>query len=515
MERLNHRFFFILIPMFLWGITLIFRGSYLVSVPPVNNVAHIFMLQTLDIWQKEGALISHFAMKHTYPNRGDKHITYYKRYTDQAGNNYYVSHPSLAQTLAWIFSGFGAIKPTHAFLMWLAMMMHLTGAFFIQALIRLMMRRVKFAALSGFFGAMLFLFHPVLLYMTGFHYFAESVGHLMFVVTAFFTYKYSITGEELTPGRFFILLLTGFLFVSAEWFGLFFIGSLLLIMLFRFRSLPLLMRSVIALSTGAILALMVFLIQHVSLHDAYALFKAMGIRFLERSGFFGNEYTDMGYSYVNKASYVLLGRQIAELMKGTGILFLPALVLLVFSAKKFIHNISSSSKILIFSMFLACFGYLVLMFSATITHYIYMGKWVVPLILISIQILSQINPMQGKKIMLIAAGVIITFSMLWSVNVFQHKAAHFTESDPALVSMASVMKGESKADESVFCDLSEEYPMTAIIWLSWSSGRNIALASDENKVCDYMANPPEKYIYFRLSGRNVVFSRGTCRKKGE
>jgi hypothetical protein len=71
--------------------------QYLDKLPPVNNVAHIFMLQTMKIWQQESALKSNFTMKQTFPDKGNKFVTYYKRYMDSEGNNYYVSHPSLSQ----------------------------------------------------------------------------------------------------------------------------------------------------------------------------------------------------------------------------------------------------------------------------------------------------------------------------------------------------------------------------------------------------------------------------------
>ena len=512
----SKRFLFVLLPLFLWGVTLLFRVPHLNDEVAVNNVAHAFMLQNLQIWNMEGPNASRFAMKHTYSNEGDKFITYYKRYMDDRGNNYYVSHPSFAQSFAWLVSGGGKFfEPSNLYLMWLAMILHLIGAYCLFLLILYMFKNHSLKRIAALVGVAIYLFHPVMLFMTTYHYFAESVGQCMFALSAFLVYKYSVINENQWKGRWILLFVGGVLFVSSEWMGVFFSFAFMAMALMFYKSEKRQILPLLVFALGGVVAVAVFFMQHIDLYQASVFFKALGIRFLERSGFFGDQYTDMGYSYTNPHSYLLLMKQIVEVLKGVGVLFLlPVLVFFINRKNKTIVK-DSHKKFFLNSMFAACFLFVFVFFSATITHYIYTARFIIPLILLCLVALKRMPENMLKKMDRPAIWFFCGLLMGWSVWVFQVKSSLFIYPDEHLHELASQIKERAEADESVFYIKTDQYPQTAVIWLSMASQRNIAQVAHADDVCLYMAFYPHKYMLVSFEETTFRFEHGVCPKKGE
>jgi len=497
----------VLFTIVLWGTTLIFRVPYLQKDPPVNNVAHIFLLQTLDIWEKEGPCLSNFAMKHTYAAEGDKFITYYKRYVDDVGNNYYVSHPSLTQFVAWLSSAGGLFHLNNRALMIMAMLLHLLGALLLQQIIRPLFHGSKFSVSAELIAVILYLFHPVILYLNTFHFFAESVGQLMFMMMIYVFLRLTGKNKQLNIKHLLILGVVSFLFSSAEWLGVFFTVSLLIVSFFIRKKNPVYFKAAIAIAGGSFLAVVVYLIQHLSLQDAETFMRALFIRYLERSGFFGQKYTDMGYSYSNPESYLLLFKQIIELFKGIGFIFILPLIALFM--KKSSDSKSTTYRILIAALLLCCTLYLIVLFSATVTHYIYIAKWVIPLILLSVASFVFIAR-QFKGFFIKMSGIFILAALIvWSVVVFKQKASSFIVADNFLLKYVATIKTSAEQDEHIYCSPLTEYPATAIIWLSYMSGRNLDIVDDYNDICKNKL-AAGKYIYITAASNKIVSLRGNC-----
>jgi hypothetical protein len=506
---------FYLIPLLFWGLTLFFRIPHVNNDVPINNVAHTFMLQTLQIWNDEGPFESCFAMKHTYQNSGDKFITYYKRYCDADGNNYYVSHPSLAQALAWVLSGGGFISPSNSYLMWLAMFMHLVGAYFLMFLILQIFKTHTRKWHAAIFGVFMYLFHPVLLYMNTFHFFAESVGQMLFVAASYLVFRNAIEQNNRTPVSWMLLFISSFLFVSAEWMGVFFCFALMVMVFVYGKSIKQKFFPMFIVCAGGVVAVLVFVFQHVSLYEPMAFFKAMGIRFLERSGFFGDHYTDMGYSYANPNSYLLLLKQVGELLKGVGVLFLLPILAWFINRKQKAEKRNPHFRFLIGGLFLACFLFLIVFFSATITHYIYTARFVLPLILLSVMALISLPDVFLKKVDRSVVWFFVGLIMGWSLWVFNQKSALLVYPDEQLHQLAAKIGESADEKESIFYINPQQYPTTTVIWLSYASGRNIAAVNDAEGVCKYMAMLPDKYMLVYFEDNAFNFQHGKCTKKGE
>ncbi len=507
--------YLIVLSITIWAISLVFRIPFLQDVPPVNNVAHIFLLQTLDIWEHEGPTKSNFAMKHTFDNPGDKGITYYKRYEDAAGNNYYVSHPSFAQSFVWVISGAGLVHVDNSFLMWMAMILHLVGIIFLVLIIRMITGHEK-PFIIEISAIVVYAFHPVILYMNTFHFFAETLGQLVFLITLWFFVRISC---ELKPSGMLQLVfafLLGVLFLSAEWLGMFFMFALFTMIVFKRKQLQPFIKPVLAFSLGVISAFLLYIIQHICLKDAETFVRALGLRFLERSGFFGNQYTDMGYSYANPESYILILRQLWELMKGAGFLFFIPIVLLFTRGKRTtVAKGDQAFRWILPVLLISCGYYFIVLFSATITHYIYTAKWVVPLTIWLAISLTFIKERLKSRAVQISGLIMIAILTGWSVFVFHQKASLLQSPDNGMIHLAETIALQTEKDESVFYRAPENKPLTGIIWLSYMSQRNIAPAENESDICNYRANLPENYIYYYFENDSLYWKRGFCPKKGE
>lgn len=492
-----------------WAVSLIFRMQYVEKTPPVNNVAHIFMLQTIQVWQHEGPMKSHCAQKHTFHNNGDKFITYYKRYMDNKGNNYYVSHPSLSQCFVWLFTGFGKFPVNNATLMWLAMFLQLITTCVLVCFVHLLTQNH-----SRFFiqiiAALIYLFHPVLLYMNTFHFFAETLGQTMFIVTGFLILKYIKMDFKNSRWGLVLLFVASFLFVSSEWLGIIFILSMGLMYLMQFRRSQILLKPLIALSAGGLLAIMTFIIQHSTLQDFITLARALWIRFLERSGFFGNEYTDLGYSYSNPETYLLFAGKILNLFEGTGFLLIILLIFMFVNRNKLNFHFDNNNRLIINVMLFSCIFYTLIFFSATAIHYVYIAKWIVPLILISVISLQILFVLLRRSFVKVFSLLLIISLVIWSVIIFERKSVLMVKPDKTLMQYAKYISRESEKELPVFCKPLHGYSDYTVIWLSFASGRNLKYYESQDDVCRKQLPAPEKYLYFSYDGKMFSKIQGNC-----
>lgn len=462
--------------LLLWGLSIIPRTHYFSEQPAVNNVAHLFTLTTLHIWQQEGPIASNLTLKQTYLNKGDRFNTYYVRYMDKRGNNYYVSHPPGATVFAYLLSFGGLIPTNNLFLIFLALLIHLGGAILIALIVMQTTGYANNAFAASLIAAAIYLFHPILMYMHTFHFFSETVGQFFALLGLYLLIKFSITNRvRFINLNFVFLILAGFCMAWTEWFGVFLIGSAFFLLFLLRNKTKEYRAGVGAMAIGASAGILVFVFQHISLNDTETFVRAMAIRFLERSGFFGNEYTDMGYSYINPESWKLLLLQIWETLNGVGIVLLFFLGTMLFIRKKTIVFSDTQQFILKLSI-LSCLFYLIALFSASVTHYIYFAKWIIPLSLFSGFFVNQIHfKIKLKRasflfLVAFALGIIL----LWSVNVFKTKADLQKQADEKLVAFLETVSANCIPENSLFLEPIDDYPSTTIIFISWFLQRNIS-----------------------------------------
>ena len=96
-----------------------------------------------------------------------------------------------------------------------------------------------------------------------------------------------------------------------------------------------------------------------------------------------------------------------------------------------------------------------------------------------------------------------------SVVVFKQKASSFIVADNFLLKYVATIKTSAEQDEHIYCSPLTEYPATAIIWLSYMSGRNLDIVDDYNDICKNKL-AAGKYIYITAASNKIVSLRGNC-----
>lgn len=505
----KNKFYFILVLVWIFSVAL--RIQYIQKEPDFTNTANIFMLTALEIWNESSPAENNFAMNTTYSNSGDKHISYYVRLMTEEGDNYYVSHTPFALIFAYFVTVFGVFEMSNAGLQVILLLLQLISAIYLFKLLRNILQDREYKSEISLLISSIYLLHPIILFQYTFHYFAESFGQVFFIIFLYYLSKYE-TNHLRFATKAASMFLIGFAFVYSEWLGVFVLAVAFVIFFIFFNTTTKIKILIISAIVGGLIAISLFVYQHVALNNIETFIRALGIRFLERSGFFGNELTDMGYSYSNIESYKLLLNQVFNLFKGIGFL-IPILVLLNF------RNIKSKflkSRILFVSAG-SCFLYFVFLFSATITHYIYMSKFLIPLLIFTALIVDEgiIRKLFNTKIKYVLAISVFLGFFIHSFLVFNNYVEkNVKQKTEFFREMKSYVSQNSDSSQSILVQIPEEMSYTDIIYLSYAIKRNVAVLKDKNDVIDFFKNIPiENAIFFYYCDIENGFNHHVFRRK--
>lgn len=105
---------------------------------------------------------------------------------------------------------------------------------------------------------------------------------------------------------------------------------------------------------------------------------------------------------------------------------------------------------------------------------------------------------------------ILIFLLIWSVWIFRKKADLLELPDPFIIELAEHISSQTKKHEQVFCSTLADYPTTAIIWLNYASGRNIAIVGKEEDICTYLPGKTEQYAYYFVKNKSFSTHKGKC-----
>lgn len=459
-------------------------GNRVSNTVDYKNTAHIFMLTTMQQWEKNGMLHYHAAPVQTFSKPGDKFNAYYDRLLDSDGNNYYISHPPGAFVFNYTVFIITGLNPSQSILQLISMIWLISGAWLLYFItVMLIGGNSKYTPVAGLFAAVIYLFHPVNLYAFSFHNFAETFGQYLFLLSVFAWLRY-----KKTPNLLNTVLLTVSLafFVYTDWLAIPFVFVLIWLKrkeILRKQAKKLIL--ILALSFG--IPLLLTAVQYISLSGINAFIRALGIRYLERSGFFGATYTDMGYDVTNPESYELLWKQLINLFSGSGLI---ALVLLM-SSFFFKDRKKYFPAILIFPPLLFAIG----LFSATITHYIYIAKFT-PFIacasaLILQQHLQKSSLLLSRVLIALALGSFIV-SIYFTYNRYQQQMPYEASLQKHLDNQAAKFAVASP-DARCHYLLSKNEEPRYIIYLSFVAQRNIRVLRDQHEK-DSVQTLPETFV---------------------
>lgn len=435
-----------------------------------HEQTYILTLQTSDIWRNEGVVRCHFTPMWTYGHAGDKHMAYYKRLEDADGHNYYVSFPPLSFLLAHaVLLPFDLVWGK-LILQIFNYLLHFLSALMLYGMVRMLVGfdRNKLC-LPALVSYILYLFMPVVLYFHTDIFFPEMIGQVLWIACMYLLILMRARQVQLT----YIYVITLFLFVYAEWLAVFFVSALVLWHMFAGRRserglLPFV--SVFVLVGGGSL----MFLQYASIAGFNELFRAMGLRFLERSGFFGETYSSMGVHMFSWHGLGVFGLNLHKAMFPIGYVVLVLFVL-------FVRRISLKQDIrfvLVLSL-VPLLLHWIIFFNANALHLLLMARVAVPLSIMAGLIMT-VKPEQFKRPLLSRSliGVVLVLVILVS-GVWYQIAFTIAEPYPALKPFASYIKQQAQANERVFI------------------------------VTPDKMSEPEKYLTF-MTGRNIVRVKNLC-----
>lgn len=455
-------------------LVLFFTVSRVSSRVDYKNTAHIFMLTTLQQWDNDGLLTYHGAPVQTFSNLGDKNNAYYNRLLDNRGNNYYISHPPGAFILNYSLIKLFGLPVSQTSLQIISILLLIISAWIVYA-ISFAYGSTRFETISNAWGAVgaasIYLLHPINLYAFTFHNFSETIGQFFFLLSALLWIRYS---QQNSLQRLMAFLIALFLFIYTDWLAIPFVFALLILLrkkIFRRENLGLtISTAIVVVASGALIG-----IQYIGISGFEAFKKALGIRYLERSGFFGSTYTDMGYDIGNPESYTLLIRQIIHLLSGSG---LPALILIAYA-------FVTQRKARLFPLLIGLppLVFAIGLFSATITHYIYMAKFTPVLAIgagISLSYIISIKKSYLKSLLLFMFTLIFSLSIVWTIFQYNQTMPFEANIQNSLDIEAEKFR---QVPKNLRCHylLQENEEPRIIIYLSFAAQRNIKVLKNSHE----------------------------------
>lgn len=432
---------------------------------PYSNVAHIFMLNTLEIWEKVSPAKYHFSPVQTFPD-AKKYNHYYKRLEDKEGNNYYVSHPPGAFLLNYVLFSAFSLPMSNASLQWILFVLWVVMFFFVFCWLSKIFKAKEFGQFYVLLGLLLWGSAGPILYLFSRHNFSEAWGFFFFASWLIF---YDFSRRFNKNLYLLLLLLFSFFLAYADWLGL---GLMLVGGWYLFFSKNPLQRKtwkkvVISLLVGYVI---VFL-QYTSIDGVFPFLKALSIRFVERSGFFGVSYTDMGYHLLNPETWKFFALNIWNVLVGGGLFCMGLLAFLLISKGK--SNLSLDKE-MFFVSFVPVFIYTLFLFSATATHYIYVAKWYIPLYFLVIPNLTNLKPQLVKIYRWI--GLVVSFALL--LMAYYEFRTHIPAIEPEKKQYMDELANQIRLNR--IDSLRLEFPLEErdIIYLSWKSKRNLVWVNE-------------------------------------
>lgn len=475
--KIRYRAASLIVLLLFCSILVLLRKPYVSKDVNPGNTAHAFMLTTLNVWQKEGVLIHHAAAIQTWTSKADQYMHYYKRLEDKEGHNYYISHPPFAfQFAALVFACFNE-APNQIGLQRLLLFLLLSSAFLIAWIVkRELVHDDATASMLGVAAAIVYLFVPVNIYAFTFHYFSETLGQFFFVTSIASLVYFKHSDRPILSQL--MLAISVFLLSYTDWMGIPFVICLLIIYKGH-RKEAFYRRMIWIVGSSAALAYLLVFIQYISISGFESLYRALGIRFLERSGYFGPHYTDMQLDISNIESWKLLAVQIHELLIGPGYLIVAAVAVgLVFHWKKKVICCSNWPKTAAVAFFVPL-SYLLVLFSATVTHYVYIAKFSPFVAIMAGYAFHRLYGLMRKKtyflfLLFAAVSISAAFGFLGFQSHLYKPKTH----DKLIKDLSIYICNKVSQQEAIFVKPINSVPESAIIYLSFAAQRSICYAKD-------------------------------------
>lgn len=423
------------------------------------------MLTTLKVWDEKGIGDYHAAPVQTWSDE-KKFNHYYTRLEDKEGNNYYISHPPLAFIANYaVIKTFG-LPINQTSLQWILIFMFLTEALLLAWIVSRISQQsnTRNLHLTILSVLALYLLNPVNLYAHSQHNFSEIWGQF-FLIATLAAWTLYLQSDRIFIVRL-LLFLSAAMLAATDWMGLTLIPAMIFVY-FRQLKKPHIRYGIIILSVSVILASAAIFVQYVSISGFNDLYRALGIRYLERSGFFGSQYTDMGYDVLNPQTWLLVLKQVHNIFSGTGyIVVAMAIVCLIFAGKKCSPVDFTIQKVALWAALL----FFIAVLSASSIHYIYTARFTPFIALAGAAMFAKLIEVLKKPGFAIGIFIFLMhITAFWSTGIFHNTVPEPDSKQAQLNATAHIIK-ENKIDS---IPMSGDFVESDIIYLSYKSERNL------------------------------------------
>lgn len=430
-----------------------------------SNMAHIFMLTTLKIWDEKGIDAYHAAPVQTWPD-AKKFNHYYKRLEDKDGNNYYISHPPLAFIANFAVLNIFGLPVNQTSLQWILIFMFLTEAILLAWIVSRISKQDNTRNLHLTILSVLafYLLNPVNLYAHSQYNFCEIWGQF-FLITTLAAWTLYLQTDRVLIARI-LLFLSAAMLAATDWMGLTLVAAMFVVY-FRQLKKPHIRYGIMILTISVILASVAIFVQYVSINGFKAFFRALGIRFLERSGYFGSEFTDQGYDVLNPETWLLVLKQIHNVLSGPGYIVIGImLVCFIFARKKCNPIDFSFLKMALIPPLL----FFLALISVSCIHYIYTARFTPFIALAGAALFAKLLDVFKKPGYVIGIFIFLMhLAAFWSTGIFHNTVPEPDTKQTQLNAAAHIIK-ENKVDS---IPLSGNFVESDIIYLSYKSERNL------------------------------------------
>ncbi|OFX78425.1 MAG: hypothetical protein A2X12_07285 [Bacteroidetes bacterium GWE2_29_8] len=309
-------------------------------------------------WKTNGLINSNLLPLLTYPNKGDKHIASYKRLEDLNGDNYFVSNPPTLFVFNYYISSLFMSNSKLLIQITSLILLFLTSVCMYYS-VYVLIKNNFFAAISiaiyNLSNASLFLYT----YNLPLELFLYSFSILLFIL---FSKTNNIVYGYLT-------VCISLLFVYTDWLGLFYaiILSFILYKLVAKQHKSKLLSQLCLYSTIAIIFIFAFQTFTVS-SSLLSFVKSFSLRFMERTGFFGDKYSSDNLSIYN----IQLWKNF--ILNFNKVLFPLGYIVMIVFIKNYIAIKKIVKNNLLLLLFIPLLIHIVLFFNLNATHYIYSSR---------------------------------------------------------------------------------------------------------------------------------------------
>lgn len=497
--------------LLLFLVTFYIRYSYLTYKVPSIEQGNIILLTSVENFFKRGVVNSYFSPVQSWGNQGDKSISSLPRVQDNLGNNYNISHPPFAFLLTYSVFKIFHIVPSEFSIQIFGLILHFIGAFFVYLIVlEYFDKKGLVFFFPGIVSYVTYLFVPVMMNLHLFNIFSETFVQPFWIIGIYLALIiFKERPNKVTTFELISLGIVIFFMIYTEWLGIFFAFSLCFVCFYYSHKDKKYISVFYTTIISGILAISLIVFQYSLINGFNSFIHTISLKFHEQSEFLGDKTYDQSLSLLDSQSYLLLLRQMNNLMGAYGYLFLVMFLVTIFitiKKRNFNFKLSQDVRYMIMLSLIPPFLYFIVFFNESLIHYIYIAKFAVPIsIFIGIIYKKLILSFKQTTAFVIGFAIIKVIVVIVSVYIFIVKAP-YDNNYAYLADISEIIKNNTSEDETIFVNIKTK-AYNPLVFLSYESKRNLMFASNLYQAKKLLSdNNKAKGVFFTFNQKKNFYS---------